>query len=679
MKCSFKLRTHNLASRDFLFPIALLFYFIASQTAFGEDEVQKNFINQHDAELMKSRDVPFQAIPEIEPESGRTALELVVEFAVNSVGPYRLLHRSYNGKLVGPTIRVKPGETLELRLTNALPRETQSAPNVATEPHGFNVTNIHTHGLHVSPTGESDNVFLDIRPGEYFDFRFEIPKDHPAGTFWYHPHKHGSVALQMASGMSGALIVEGGLDGAPELAGVQEKVMVFQQLNLPDDVDTNGVIEITPGSIYKPGNNIFRVTIINGEVTPTLTMRPGEVQRWRLIHAGLEETINLGFDPVKFHEIALDGIATGTMTARSHVELQPGYRADVLVKAPVSPGEYYLTSEVNNVSRAIKGRAVPKIILARIAVQGEPNDMALPEPGSFAKYVPASLPPITDSEIVGPPRELRLRRFGMQSDIECQPFDPGRADHVVELSTVEEWNVSSLFDAHPFHIHVNPFQVLVNDPDTGAENWVWRDTIFVGDGERVRLRTRYEHFDGDTVLHCHNLDHEDRGMMQVVRIRNPKNATMLQTVTRGFMRLPVSVPDWTVTMATGEAVKPDNFLGGKWLLVLHKGFWCIHCSRQINLLAADFAEFKERDVRILAVCPDLISIDMDKEWRERFASGFVLASDKSLTVFRAQQCFDKEALHGIYFIDAEGKIRWQSVADEPFTDIDCLTQVLDSN
>jgi len=115
-----------------------------------------------------------------------------------------------NAKLVGSTIVARPGDTLRVRLTNNLPADDPSCQRQQANiniPHCFNSTNLHMHGLWVSPAGNSDNVFLTFRPGMHFEHEYSIPEDHPAGTFWYHPHLHGSTALQVSSGMGGALIL----------------------------------------------------------------------------------------------------------------------------------------------------------------------------------------------------------------------------------------------------------------------------------------------------------------------------------------------------------------------------------------------------------------------------------------------------------------------------------------
>jgi FtsP/CotA-like multicopper oxidase with cupredoxin domain len=133
-------------------------------------------------------------------------------------------------------MRVRPGDTLRIRLVNDLPDEPATGPHPddVNKPHGFNTTNLHTHGLHVSPEDNSDNVLLEIPPRGRQDYKIQMKAGHPPGTHWYHPHKHGSVALQVASGMAGALIVEGGLDEVKEIKAAEERIFVFQQIPYSD-------------------------------------------------------------------------------------------------------------------------------------------------------------------------------------------------------------------------------------------------------------------------------------------------------------------------------------------------------------------------------------------------------------------------------------------------------------
>jgi FtsP/CotA-like multicopper oxidase with cupredoxin domain len=115
---------------------------------------------------------------------------------------------AYNGMLPGPTIRVNPGDNMNVLLVNNFPPNPEQ-DRMGAFPHLPYTTNLHTHGLTVSPIGHSDNVFREMDPGTRNWIRVKIPTDHQSGTFWYHPHKHGSVAFQFFGGMAGFLIVEG--------------------------------------------------------------------------------------------------------------------------------------------------------------------------------------------------------------------------------------------------------------------------------------------------------------------------------------------------------------------------------------------------------------------------------------------------------------------------------------
>jgi FtsP/CotA-like multicopper oxidase with cupredoxin domain len=151
---------------------------------------------------------------------------------------------TYEGKLIGPTLRLHPGDLLRILFHNRLPNNPEGARCAATGgfcgfPHDPFTTNFHTHGLTVSPLGNSDNVLRQFVPGGDYPIEVAIPSDHPSGTYWYHPHKHGSVSFQFFGGMAGFLILEGGpgtLDTVPEVAAAKEVLMGFQVLR----TDVNG-------------------------------------------------------------------------------------------------------------------------------------------------------------------------------------------------------------------------------------------------------------------------------------------------------------------------------------------------------------------------------------------------------------------------------------------------------
>jgi FtsP/CotA-like multicopper oxidase with cupredoxin domain len=121
---------------------------------------------------------------------------------------------TYNGLLPGPLLEVQPGDTVRIRLHNRLARP----------------TNLHYHGLHIPPGGTADNVFLSVAAGASQTYSFTLPADHPAGTFYYHPHRHGTVADQVFGGLGGVLIVRGALDRIPELRAADEQVLFLKDL-----------------------------------------------------------------------------------------------------------------------------------------------------------------------------------------------------------------------------------------------------------------------------------------------------------------------------------------------------------------------------------------------------------------------------------------------------------------
>ncbi|WP_239014713.1 multicopper oxidase family protein [Archangium violaceum] len=467
--------------------------------------------------------------------------ELVVQYATNRICRVKeqgkckewdtVKLRSYNGGLVGPIIEARPGDTLHIHLKNQLPPEPRPPTPDPNVPHGFNVTNLHTHGLHVSPEGNSDNVLLAFGPQEEFEYEIKIPTDHPAGTYWYHAHKHGSVALQVSSGMVGALIIRGNIDELPVIKAAQERIFVFEQIPyaLVDDPYVPGTQAnmIESYQVFTPNNWELsgRRTLINGEFVPTFKMKPGEVQRWRFIHAGTMESLRLKLlresdsrTVMMQHQIAHDGITSGRIDTVTETEMYPGYRVDVMVKAEQRPDTYLLIDEASPPERSLNGVAETRKILARVVVEGPSVQMSLPDERALATLVP--LEPITNEELTGTQEvkfDMDLSVTPPRFLINGKPFDPNAPPRRLVLGNVEEWFISSSsHQGHPFHIHVNPFQVMKSNG-----KHVWKDTLFVGANQSARVRTRYERYIGRFVMHCHILDHEDMGMMELQEIVPP--------------------------------------------------------------------------------------------------------------------------------------------------------------
>ena len=171
--------------------------------------------------------------PEISSTNKVLRHTLDVRYANNTIAGCQVQLRSYNGRVTAETLRAKPGDALRITLNNNLPNMVSNAGVMPAHAihSDFNSTNLHTHGLHVSPQGNEDNPLLNIHPGKSFAYEIHIPKNQPPGTFWYHAHLHGATSVQLSSGMSGALIITGGLDDVPQIKAAKEQILVVQQIS----------------------------------------------------------------------------------------------------------------------------------------------------------------------------------------------------------------------------------------------------------------------------------------------------------------------------------------------------------------------------------------------------------------------------------------------------------------
>jgi FtsP/CotA-like multicopper oxidase with cupredoxin domain len=534
-----------------------------------------------DIDVAKYGRKPFQNPPEVKSSNGALTTELVTSYTDPnsvSIGGCGVRLRTYNGALVGPTLRAKPGDVLNINLNNQLPVESpadvaaqfeqeRSNAHLSVVPASFNTTNLHTHGLHVSPVGNSDNVLLAILPGTVFPYEIKVPPSHAPGSFWYHAHTHGSTSIQVGSGMAGALILEDDPTKIPPAlaaANRGEKIMVLQTILYDTNGELNQIAALFPDPQPCPDPNpgtwqcSKRRATINGLIQPIITMRPGEVQRWRLIDTGFRESFTLQLEGHDLHEIALDGLYTGrvdTWPQGQMVELQPGYRSDVLVKASLTPGTYRLVDGALPPGRSLRGTGEPENVIAIVEVAGAPMDMALP---TSAEMAPLGVFPGVNlkSQAIGTQQVV----FKLGSDlapgnasrnyfqVNYMAFDPAHTRQVV-LNNVDQWTLSTAGDPfanangipplpHVFHIHVNPFQMDRIGPN-GQTQTVWKDTVLVPPPTlaepnlQINIYTQYTDYIGAFVLHCHILDHEDLGMMEVVEVVSPEGGKPLRKMAPG--------------------------------------------------------------------------------------------------------------------------------------------------
>lgn len=484
---------------------------------------------------------PPVALPQPEVRTsadGVLSLELIATPAVVDMqAPQPVSTWTYDGVVPGYTWEVQPGDTLDIDLKNHLPEIEHDMPMDMTRPHEWSTTNLHTHGLHVSPSGNSDNVFLEIKPGESQRYEIAIPPDHPGGLFWYHPHRHGGVCQQVRAGMAGALIVRGEIDEVPEVRAATEQVMVLQAIELGDDYQLlDPIPNPTKEQAFFPRTQILYT--VNGVMTPTITMYPGEVQRWRMLNAAEGKFMSLQLVGHEMHVLAWDGLTLPAPDVVKGVTMSAANRVELLIKAG-APGTYDLilspgSSQHPEILAMFDGDTVEADSMGttnselqsrpilRLIVEGQGPEMAIPE--TLPAWNP-EVPPVT---------RKRQFSFSVQREADDEfinfgvsgfPFDPDRAPYQAKLGTTEEWTLINAVDnklpmhAHGFHIHVNPFKVTGINGDA-LDVPLWRDTFALTGmtSDSITFEVSFLDFTGKFVEHCHVLSHEDLGMMEAIEV-----------------------------------------------------------------------------------------------------------------------------------------------------------------
>ena len=394
------------------------------------------------------------------------------------IGGQRVELLTYEGGFPGPVLRARAGDLLRLAFTNELD-----------EP-----TNLHFHGLHVSPEGNADNPFVTVRPGERFLYELPIPPGY-GGTFWYHPHMHHRLARQLWRGLAGALIVERPEDAA--LAGCDEQIVVIKDLTVVD-----GRPAPHTNADWARGKS-GELVLANGEVRPVVTASGSPV--WlRLINACNGRALLLGREDGRpLTVIALDGHLLQAPRDFPKILVTPAQRVEMLV--PLSPGE-----QVPLVYRPYNrgARREPSRVERLLTLAGT---------GASAVPVPQRLAMV---ERLDPAAVVNRRGFKMAMAFlhadgsTAQEQVPIRA----RLGDLECWEIVNVdTQDHVFHLHTWPFQVWRRD-GVAEQEPAWRDTINLRPAERVELLIPFRDIAGKSLFHCHIAEHGDAGMMGIVEV-----------------------------------------------------------------------------------------------------------------------------------------------------------------
>jgi FtsP/CotA-like multicopper oxidase with cupredoxin domain len=432
-------------------------------------------------------------------------------------------------------------------------------------------TNLHFHGMTMPSECHQDEVLkTSIQPGDpVFEYRFRVPPNEPPGMYWYHPHIHGFSKAQVLGGASGALIVEGIEQANRELAGLPERVLVIRDQDLlnPDAppaasepvvpkmfIDRDGDSANNGTGFGKPAKDlsINYVPVPYPDYSPAkIAMRPGERQLWRVLNASAITYLNLavifGHTAQKVGIVAIDGVplnrngnAANAMVWSDHIGVPPGARVEFIVSAPPMGVSALLVTRTVDTGQG--GENDPNRALAQLSAQSD-----APALRSTLASVPAAaaapqLPWLGDV----PPVRLRKLYFSEKLQDPNNPnsaiefyvtvdgqtpmmFDPASdtPNIVVKQGDVEDWIIENRSnELHAFHIHQIHF-LLMDWSGTPVNETFLRDTVNVPyyngrmlqyPSVRLRMDFRDPNSVGTFPYHCHLLEHEDGGMMGLIRV-----------------------------------------------------------------------------------------------------------------------------------------------------------------
>jgi FtsP/CotA-like multicopper oxidase with cupredoxin domain len=410
-----------------------------------------------------------------------------------TIGGESLTTRAYRQaggtfSIPGPTITMVPGNKYVLRFHNTLPYEPMSTEhNVFKDP---NVSNVHTHGLHISGESPGDDVTRSFEGGFGGDFVYDIPADHMGGTYWYHAHHHGSTFLQVSGGAFGLLLIDDSNDGIPQnVADMTERQVVLAYLD--------------PAAAGTGGDTLLQGTLsstwtVNGMVNGTMVVPGNEWQHWRVLLAdrnAMEKTVSIGSN-CDMMLLARDGVwrtsAPKDLTTNS-ISLTGASRADFAVRC-------HADSDIS-----INGNQVATVL---VDAEGDTSVHPWDTDGSsmWSAIRPDYLRDLRGETNVN----TESVRMGART-INGNKYDPGTPTFALSPNSVQEWSINGAAK-HPFHLHI--YHVQSQNCGGDFEDGEYYDVIASNCSVRFDLNAATSSpYQGRTIMHCHILAHEDQGAM----------------------------------------------------------------------------------------------------------------------------------------------------------------------
>lgn len=399
---------------------------------------------------------------------------------------------AYNGSIPGPTLEAREGDRVIIHFRNELP-----------EP-----TTVHLHGVHL-PAVMDGSPFELIPPGGHYDYVFTIQRG-TAGTYWYHPHPDGRSEYQVAKGLFGALIVRAADD---PIKAIPEKLLVLSDNRFHPDgsidfPDSNSVQSEVDEENGREGNVLF----VNGQIMPSLSIRSGETQRWRIINASAARVYRLAIPGQTLLHVGSDGGLFEHAVEVKDILIGNSERLELVVRGTGLPGT---RTELQTLP------------YDRYMPQTRPTDWNVARPMLALRYsdaapvAPIALPAVLRKIPALDTAQATATRVIVMSQglINGKTMDMNRVDVTASIGATEIWQVENVVGMdHPFHLHGFRFQVLdrngVQEPFRS-----WKDVVNVPKHESVRFIVRYTDFPGKWMFHCHILSHEDHGMMAILELR----------------------------------------------------------------------------------------------------------------------------------------------------------------
>src|SRR6266550_8473867 len=439
----------------------------------------------------------------------------------------------FNGQPNAPTLRLSQGDQLKITYINDLP--TKAKESCAITP-CMDMTNLHFHGLAVSPVAPQDDV-LDMMamPAQTLRYSVQIPRDHPPGLYWYHTHPHGESHRQVLDGMSGALVIEGMESYFPPLAGLPERVLVVRGrsvVNDPKSADLKRRVEIPSKGCGGEAEAVEEIFTVNGSVRPRIEIAPNERQFWRIVNASADRYLDLQLDGQTFDVVALDVMPlayhepNNPTRTTNHLLLAPAGRLEAIVTGP-EPGTHSALRTLC-VDTGPVGDPNPGMVLADVVQPtsdrrnpNHPSSDPAPEQEHAIDHRPPVYKPVNveplkkaapDFTVTFTEDKNGFYINGRKFAADAPPMTSAR------IGTYQHWRIlNQTAELHPFHIHQVHFLAYAEN-DVPPVHPVWLDTVNVPYGSSVDVILDFTDpvIKGLSVFHCHLLNHEDKGMMAKV-------------------------------------------------------------------------------------------------------------------------------------------------------------------